>query len=379
MKTVLRERQGTAEVTGLDGVPRSTASRRWAETPTAASSSARAAPRRASSRTRTTTCAATCCSRGSASWRRLPSATSCERAARALELHGRGVGTALRRRRPHRPRPRSEGARRADRRGQRPERRRPGHRAAPGRADAPARELVAAEEETRRRIAADIHDDTAQAVAAAGLRMDALASELNDPAEREAVLKARTALIEANRRLRRLLFELRPPALDEAGLGAALELFLTDSFAHDGFDWRVENRLEDEPGPEAARDPLPGGARGPHQRSKARQTPPGRGAARAPRRGGDAVTFGTTERASTCRHPTLRRGRPHRPRLDTRAGGGGGRALRPHEQRRRRHDRGLLDAGAERQGRTKETRYSRMPRRIASATAAARSETPSFS
>ena len=112
-------------------------------------------------------------------------------------------------------------------------------------------ELVAAEEETRRRIAADIHDDTAQAVAAAGLRMDALAGTLEDPAQREAVLQARTGLIEANRRLRRLLFELRPPALDEAGLGAALELFLTDSFAHDGFDWRVENRLEDEPAPEA--------------------------------------------------------------------------------------------------------------------------------
>jgi signal transduction histidine kinase len=112
-------------------------------------------------------------------------------------------------------------------------------------------ELVAAEEETRRRIALDIHDDTAQAVAAAGLRMDALAAELKDPAEQEAVLKARTALGEANRRLRRLLFELRPPALDEAGLGPALELFLTDSFTHDGFDWRVENRLEDEPTPEA--------------------------------------------------------------------------------------------------------------------------------
>ena len=92
-------------------------------------------------------------------------------------------------------------------------------------------ELVAAEEETRRRIAVDIHDDTAQAVAAAGLRMDALAATLEDPAEREAVLKARTALIEANRRLRRLLFELRPPALDEAGLGAALQQYLTDSFA----------------------------------------------------------------------------------------------------------------------------------------------------
>ncbi len=112
-------------------------------------------------------------------------------------------------------------------------------------------ELVAAEEETRRRIAADIHDDTAQAVAAAGLRMDALAAALEDPVAREAVLKTRTALVEANRRLRRLLFELRPPALDEAGLGAALELFLTDSFADQGFDWRVENRLDDEPAPEA--------------------------------------------------------------------------------------------------------------------------------
>jgi len=112
-------------------------------------------------------------------------------------------------------------------------------------------ELVAAEEETRRRIAADIHDDTAQAVAAAGLRIDALAADLEDPAARETALNAREALAEANRRLRRLLFELRPPALDEAGLGAALELYLTDSFAHDGFDWRVENRLENEPAPEA--------------------------------------------------------------------------------------------------------------------------------
>lgn len=111
-------------------------------------------------------------------------------------------------------------------------------------------EVVAAEEETRRRVAADIHDDTAQAVAAAGLRIDALVAELSDPAAREVGAKARQSLAEANRRLRRLLFELRPPALDEAGLAAALELYLADSYAHDGFDWRVVNRLRSEPSPE---------------------------------------------------------------------------------------------------------------------------------
>jgi signal transduction histidine kinase len=111
-------------------------------------------------------------------------------------------------------------------------------------------EIVAVEEETRRRIAADIHDDTAQAVAAAGLRIDALVGELDDAEAREAGTNARQALAEANRRLRRLLFELRPPALDEAGLAAALELYLTDGFSHDGCDWRVDDRLDTEPSPE---------------------------------------------------------------------------------------------------------------------------------
>jgi signal transduction histidine kinase len=111
-------------------------------------------------------------------------------------------------------------------------------------------EVVAAEEETRRRIAADIHDDTAQAVAAAGLRIDALIGELEDAEAREAGANARQALAEANKRLRRLLFELRPPALDEAGLAAALEQYMTEGFAHDGCDWRVDNRLDAEPSPE---------------------------------------------------------------------------------------------------------------------------------
>jgi signal transduction histidine kinase len=64
-------------------------------------------------------------------------------------------------------------------------------------------------------------------------------------------VKARETLREANRRLRRLLFELRPPALDRAGLAPALELFLSDAFNRDGFDWQVHNRLPSEPSPES--------------------------------------------------------------------------------------------------------------------------------
>jgi signal transduction histidine kinase len=83
-----------------------------------------------------------------------------------------------------------------------------------------------------------------------GLRRDALVADLDDGDARETAEKARRTLAEANRRLRRLLFELRPPALDRAGLAVALEFFLTDAFGQDGVDWRVENRLEQEPNPE---------------------------------------------------------------------------------------------------------------------------------
>ena len=264
VKTVLREHQGTAEVTGLDGVLHDLRLRAggW-KRGRPPLHQARAAPRRASSRTRTTTCAATCCSRASASWRRLlvsyvMTATCCSGAgapkvvesarrfgagdltARAPVPRGLGeltdVANALQRSCPGHPSS-GEAAQTRLLSGARG-----------GRGGDPAAGSRRTSTTTRRRRWLP--------PACASTRWP---SELNDPAEREAVLKARTALIEANRRLRRLLFELRPPALDEAGLGAALELFLTDSFAHDGFDWRVENRLEDpEPGAGGSRDPLPG-------------------------------------------------------------------------------------------------------------------------
>ena len=235
---------------------------------------------------------------------------------------------------------------------------------------------MAVEEETRRRIAADIHDDTAQAVAAAGLRIDALVAELEGSRARaRRALNARRALGEANRRLRRLLFELRPPALDEAGLAAALELFLTDAFGHDGFDWRVDNRLDERARPESrailyrvALEALTNVRK--HARASVVEVlleRRGVGVAVRVRDDGDGFDLPAPDAPPEPGHIGI-------VSMRERAEAAGGRfAL--HEPPGRRHDRGLLDARAERRA----ERQSRMPRRIASATAAARSETPSFS
>ncbi|MEW6059773.1 MAG: PAS domain S-box protein [Actinomycetota bacterium] len=78
--------------------------------------------------------------------------------------------------------------------------------------------LVSAQEDERRRIAADIHDDTIQAMTAVGLRMGSLKSLVGDePATGKLIEDLGQSVSNAISRLRNLLFELRPPALDHPG------------------------------------------------------------------------------------------------------------------------------------------------------------------
>lgn len=85
-----------------------------------------------------------------------------------------------------------------------------------------ARALNAAEEE-RRRISLELHDDASQRLAAILMRLR-LARGLSEPETKNAVLEeVRTELAEAADGLRRYAQGLRPPALDELGLGPAIE------------------------------------------------------------------------------------------------------------------------------------------------------------
>jgi len=88
--------------------------------------------------------------------------------------------------------------------------------------------LEDAQEEERRRIAADIHDDSIQVMSAADIRAQSLARQITDPALRTEADELRETIRAAVERLRHLLFELRPPALDREGLVSALRAYASD-------------------------------------------------------------------------------------------------------------------------------------------------------
>jgi signal transduction histidine kinase len=79
-------------------------------------------------------------------------------------------------------------------------------------------------EEERKRIATDIHDDTLQILAGLSMRLQLVAEKVDDPDQKKALGEMTPALAEAGRRLRRLIFDLRPDTL-ELGLGPALRFY----------------------------------------------------------------------------------------------------------------------------------------------------------
>ena len=82
-------------------------------------------------------------------------------------------------------------------------------------------QVVRAQEEERRRIARELHDDTAQLLFAQLLRVTALKSSTNDELRRVGA-ELEVSTVEALEGVRRLALELRPPALDDLGLADAL-------------------------------------------------------------------------------------------------------------------------------------------------------------
>jgi signal transduction histidine kinase len=83
-----------------------------------------------------------------------------------------------------------------------------------------------------------------------GMRLYSLRKRLSDDGQLAAVDEFAQSITEATRRLRSLMFELRPPALDREGLAAALRLYLDQTTEEDGPVYRLDDRLTEEPSPE---------------------------------------------------------------------------------------------------------------------------------
>lgn len=106
---------------------------------------------------------------------------------------------------------------------------------------------INAQEEERRRIAADIHDDPLQILAAVVMRLQGLRRHLEDPMGLSLLGKLETDTKDAMGRLRRMMFELRPRVLDRDGLGAAIRHALESLHEETGVSVGLDDRLESQP------------------------------------------------------------------------------------------------------------------------------------
>ena len=103
--------------------------------------------------------------------------------------------------------------------------------------------VVQAQEEERRRIAGDIHDDSVQVMTAVALRLATLRHRLGEEKLDPLLMNLEHDVQQSITRLRRLMFELRPPTLEDQGIGAALEAFLAIVTEEAGLSYSVDDRL----------------------------------------------------------------------------------------------------------------------------------------
>jgi signal transduction histidine kinase len=106
------------------------------------------------------------------------------------------------------------------------------------------RRVVEAQESERRRLALELHDETGQALTSILLGLKAIRAASGPEDAERAEADVRTLVVQALQDVRALAVELRPSALDDFGLGPALQR-LAETFAErSGIETVVEASLE---------------------------------------------------------------------------------------------------------------------------------------
>ncbi len=91
-----------------------------------------------------------------------------------------------------------------------------------------AAQILRAQEEERKRIARELHDETSQALTSLTVSLALIEQGTSDPTARERVAHAREVAHQTLRAIRNLSLDLRPSALDDLGLVPALRAYLKE-------------------------------------------------------------------------------------------------------------------------------------------------------
>jgi signal transduction histidine kinase/HAMP domain-containing protein len=105
------------------------------------------------------------------------------------------------------------------------------------------KKTLTAQEDERRRVARELHDDTSQILHALLMNIDLLEKQLRDSPEKARIKAVKSMAEQAGENLDKILFDLRPALLDELGLFPALRWYasqLRDAFACD-IEFETEN------------------------------------------------------------------------------------------------------------------------------------------
>jgi signal transduction histidine kinase len=105
--------------------------------------------------------------------------------------------------------------------------------------------LIRAQEEERRRIARELHDETSQVIGALALELDTAVATLPEGASRERLLEARALALRTLDGIHRLSFDLRPSVLDDLGLFRAIEWYAERDLKKRGIAVRCETDEEE--------------------------------------------------------------------------------------------------------------------------------------
>lgn len=107
-------------------------------------------------------------------------------------------------------------------------------------------DITQSQEEERKRIARELHDDTVQSLIAIGQRIELIKGMLDDPIEaRTRLSELRTMVTGAIASVRQFSRDLRPLALEDLGLVAAMQYLVSQLTQSEGID--VDFRVEGTP------------------------------------------------------------------------------------------------------------------------------------